>query len=88
MGPRLLAYVEKVWEDQHFVLQQAQFYSDPVSINRGVTQGDIDSPIIFNIIMDAVLREWSNMQERQEHRSDSRFYADDGLVENTNKEQL
>ena len=57
MGPRLLAYVKKVWEDQHFVLRQAQFYSDPVSINQGVTQGDIDSPIIFNIIVDAVLRE-------------------------------
>ena len=58
-----------------------------MEINRGVTQGDIDSPIIFNIIVDAVLREWNNLQEGQD-RSNSRFYADDGLVENTNKEQL
>jgi len=51
-----------------------------------VTQGDIDSPTIFNIIVDAVIRAWKRGKEGDE--SISQFYADDGLLENTNPEVL
>ena len=86
MGPRLCAYIETVWEHLVFVLHQSQFYSDKVNVNRGCTQGDIDSPPIFNIIIDAILRIW--IQHAQRERSESRFYADDGLMQNTNPVQL
>ena len=55
-------------------------------MNRGCTQGDIDSPIIFNLIIDAVLRTWKQQQHFKE--SQSCFYADDGLLENTDPKQL
>ena len=86
MGPRLCACIEKVWDELVFVLRQSQFYSDKVSVDRGCTQGDVDSPPIFNIIIDAVLRIW--LKQASEKKSKSRFYADDGLMQNTNPAEL
>ena len=53
-------------------------------MERGCTQGDIDLPIIFNVIIDTVVRCWKQLNEQ----SKSFFYADDGLLENTNPEDL
>ena len=55
-------------------------------MDRGCTQGDTDSPIIFNIIVDGVLRSWKGNEAYEE--SDALFYADDGLMENTDPEKL
>ena len=81
MRPRLCAYVGTVWEILVFVLRQAQFYSDKVNVNRGCTQGGVDFTPVFNIIIDAMLRMWHQRSENE--KSKSRFYADDGLVQNT-----
>ena len=39
-----------------FLLEQSGFFSDPIKVDQGVTQGDTDSPMIFNLIIDAVLQ--------------------------------
>ena len=77
VGPRIRRYVETIWGDQVFFLRQSGFYSGGIRVGRGVTQGDTDSPIIFNLIVDVVLRCYSESGE-----STSSFYADDGLLEN------
>ena len=82
VGPNIRRYIQKVWEGQRYYLRQGGFYSDAVEVNRGCTQGDTDSPIIFNLIVDAVLRTWKN--SCGEGHSQSCFYADDGLLEHTN----
>ena len=82
IGPNIRRYITKVWESQEFVLKQAGFYSDPFQVNRGCTQGDTDSPIIFNLIIDAVIRSWKN--DRAYGGSLAFFYADDGLIEHHN----
>jgi len=82
VGPRIRKYIETVWENQRFVLRQSQFYSKAVEVEKGVTQGDINSPSIFNVIIDSVLRAWMKKINYDESRSC--FYADDGLLENTN----
>ena len=79
VGPRLRRYVKKVWDNQFFVLRQGGFYSEEVPVQRGCIQGDTNSPIIFNLIIDAVLRTW----KQEGGKSRASFYADDGLVENT-----
>ena len=56
-------------------------YSDPINVEIGCTQGDTDSPIIFNIIIDAVLRSWK--ANDQYNNSQALFYADNGLLEHT-----
>ena len=63
------------------MLRQGGFFSQPVEANRGCTQGDIDSPIIFNVIVDAVIRSWKVNSDYR--NSKSCLYADDGLLEGT-----
>ena len=51
-----------------------------------MTQGDTDSPIIFNLIVDEVLRKWKKMileLKLKVKLSESHFYVDDGKIENT-----
>ena len=53
---------------------------------EGAHKGDTDSPIIFNLIVDAVLRTWKT---RPNFRSSiASFYADDGLLENEDHQAL
>ena len=86
VGPNVRRYIARIWQDQKYFLRQGGFYSDGVIVERGCTQGDIDSPVIFNIIVDAVLRQWHDYG--MENTSRSCFYADDGLLENNNPEEL
>ena len=79
MGPRMRRYIENTWKEQIFVLKQRNFFSEPLEVEKGVTQGDIDSPIIFNLIIDAVLRKIQS--EETYGKSDLSFYADNGLLE-------
>ena len=79
VGPNITNYIKEVWDNQLFLLRQASFYSKPIEVRRGCTQGDVDSPIIFNVIIDAVLRAWKKREGFQ--NSKACFYADDGLLE-------
>jgi len=79
VGPRIRRYVKNIWERQLFMLRQTGFYSDTIPVRRGVTQGDVDSPIIFNLIIDTFLRR--AQEEPDFGGSEFSFYADDGLLE-------
>jgi len=49
-----------------------------------VRQGDIVSPFIFNIMVDAVVRHWEYVHQPQGSEEMAMFYADDGLITSTN----
>ena len=84
LGENLCRIIEEVWEMDTMVPKQAGFYGKSFSASRGVRQGDILSPMIFNIVADAVIRDTEARMNlgREMGRSDvwSQFYADDGLV--------
>ena len=86
LGPNLLNYIGTIWERQRLLLRQNGFYSSPIDVKRGCTQGDVESPIIFNILIDSVLRCFYN--HRNYIDTDSSFYADDGRLENINPYNL
>lgn len=86
VGPNVRRYISFIWEDQIFLLKQSGFFSDPISVDRRVTQGDTDSPIIFNVIIDAVLHRAQG--EAAYGGSDQSFYADDGLLKNSDHRAL
>ena len=76
VGPRIRRYIKGIWDEQKFVSRQAGFYSEEIDVERGVTQGDIDSPTIFNILVDAAVRKF--LEDPTNRKSNSSFYADDG----------
>ena len=86
VGPRIRRYIKGIWDEQKFILRQAGFYSEEIDVERGVTQGDIDSPIIFNILVDAVMRKF--FEDPINRESTSIFYADDGRIENEDYQKL
>ena len=86
VGPNICRYVMAVWEEQAFMLRQSGFFSEPFPVDRGVTQGDVDSPIIFNLIIDAVLRRLHG--ESEFGGTECGFYADDGLLEHGEPKRL
>ena len=66
------------------------YYEEAFKGDRGVTQGDLLLPTIFNVVMDAMMRHWVTMaldesEKRGERGNKGRhqaalFYADDGMV--------
>ena len=98
-GPQCLRLLKNFWEMQKVVAKQSGYFGNPFDATRGVTQGDIISPTIFNIIADAVIRCWlATVSEDDTDASDglghnitaraALFYADDGLVASPDPEWL
>ena len=83
VGPNLCRLIEKVWAGDTLVLRQSGFFGKPFRARRGVRQGDIMSPLIFNIMVDAVVRHWRHQKVSGEEQESSLFYADDGLCAGT-----
>lgn len=86
VGDRLVQLLDNYWRDQLVVARQSGFHGDPFTVTRGVTQGDIVSPTIFNIVTDAVVRAWlqrcSQITDIDGSMLDisAGFYADDGVL--------
>ena len=77
---------EKYWDSYTLVPRQSGFYGEPFKAERGATQGDIISPTIFNIIVDAVIRVWT--KQRETETISVIFYADDGRLAGSNHQAI
>jgi hypothetical protein len=82
VGPNLLRIISKIWEGDTMVPRQLGYFGKPFRAHRGVRQGDIISPLIFNIMVDAVVRHWRHLKQDPTDESVV-FYADDGLLTGT-----
>ena len=86
VGPNIICLLRRYWSNNTLVPKQSGFFGEPFAAERGVTQGDIISPTIFNIIVDAVLRMWyAKMNpvingEAGVPEISAMFYADDGKI--------
>ena len=66
------------------------YYGDPFKVDQGVTQGDPLSTMIFNVVLDVVVRHCLLLMVEEEdgpeflgmeiHRKESLFYTDIGLI--------
>ena len=63
------SYVPFGGTSQQVVARQSGYHGEPFKATRGVTQGDIVSPTLFNIIVDAVVRYWFHVLEMDETAS-------------------
>ncbi|EJK51098.1 hypothetical protein THAOC_29764, partial [Thalassiosira oceanica] len=58
VGPNMMRLIRTFWDEQKLVCRAAKRYGEPFKASRGVTQGGPLSPKIFNIMVDAIVREW------------------------------
>ena len=78
------------------VCRAGGYYGEPFKAERGTTQGGPVSPRIFNIMVDAVVREWlrqvlgdgAEVSENDIKRLLALFYIDDGYIASPEREFL
>jgi hypothetical protein len=89
IGEKVQKIIQQIWHMDTMYPKQAGFFGKPFRANRGVRQGDIISPMIFNIVADAVIRhtEWKCLKEGKGLIT-SLFYADDGLLMGTDEKTV
>jgi hypothetical protein len=89
VGPKLLRLQAKFWEQAEMVCRAGGSFGKPFHAFRGVTQGGPLSSLMFNVCVDAVIREWLRRTLSEEAaRGDFgeasteivAFFVDDGLV--------
>ena len=56
LGINMAQLLENYWEKQKIVPKSGNFMGWPFGMGCGVTQGNPASPMIFNIVMDAVVK--------------------------------
>jgi hypothetical protein len=78
VGRNLLAFIKRIWDRDMLVSKQEGFFGVPFDVGRGVRYGDIDSPIIFNIVVDAIIRDIVASGDYTILLIS--FYADDGAI--------
>ena len=90
-GPNTLSILNDFWKKQKAVVKQGLYFGKTFSPSRGVTQGDIISPMIFNIIVDRVVRDIHEKINHNQYlviQSTAIFYADDGDLFGCNPHEL
>ena len=79
VGPNIIRLLKMFWNDLELCSRQGGYYGRTlIQSERGVTQGGITSPIIFNIVGDAIVREL--LTHFSPEQLTSSFYADDGRL--------
>ena len=60
VGPNARRLLTTYWLRLIMVARAAGYYGTAFGGERGITQGDLLSPTIFNVVVDAVVRHWVN----------------------------
>ena len=88
VGEKLLRIISTIWENDTMVPRQSGYFGRAFGAHRGVRQGDIMSPVIFNVMVDAVIRHWRATDSTGIDLETLLFYADDGLLAGTDAQQV
>jgi exonuclease III len=77
-GPRSMRFFEQCWRDAFVAPRAGGVHGPRVPIGAGVRQGDVISPLLFNLVVDAILRLTDRLKPHLRERVQKVFYADDG----------
>ena len=90
VGSRVRRLLQTYWRCLTMVARAGGYYGTAFKVECGVTQGDPLSPIIFNVVVDVVVRHWvtgvivdaeerGKLGKEGRHQADL-FYKDNGMV--------
>ena len=88
---------DSFWDEATLVCRAMGRYGDPFRSEGGVTQGGSVSPKVFNILVDAIVREWIHQILGDEAATEGYgdtclllaiLYTDDGYIASRSKQQL
>ena len=96
VGPGARRLLQNYWRRLTMAAREGGYYGTAFKGARGVTQGDPLFPTIFNVVVDAVVRNWlEGLQTAKEEKGakggghfSAVFYADDGMVGASDPEWL
>ena len=63
MEPRSLRLLCRYWERLQMVARSGGYYVERFCRQRGMMQGDLLLPTIFNVVVDAVFRHWEYLMK-------------------------
>ena len=94
----MLRLIKFFWDNAVMACRAGGFYGEPFQAHRGVTYGGPFSPRLFNIMVDAIVREWLRQvlgpeAARQGYGEEVRaflviFHADDAAITSRDPERL
>ena len=58
VGPKTIRILKAFWDKAELACRASGYYGRVFKAWRGVTRGAPLSPTIFNLLMDAIVREW------------------------------
>jgi hypothetical protein len=90
-GPNMRRLIRHFWDEATNVCRASGNYGAPFKAGRGVTQGGLLSAKLFNVLVDAVVREWLRLlreeMEMEEEEMEGMmetlfaiFYVDDAYI--------
>jgi hypothetical protein len=79
-GNRTMRFFENCWQGSFVSPRAGGCYGPQVAVNAGVRQGDVISPLLFNLIVDAILRLTYKEKPDLVKRVQKIFYANDGRL--------
>ena len=96
VGPRTILLLWTYWGRLTMVARARSYFGIPFKVYYSITQGDPLYPMIFNVVLEDVIRHWVEVVSPTEdgtevlrlliHELAMYFYSNDGLVPSTNTE--
>jgi hypothetical protein len=90
VGPRMLRLQKHFWDTAKLMCRAGGNYGEPFNAERGITQGGPLSSLMFNVCVNAVVREWLYQTLDEDIARDGiddqvakilvAFYVEDGLI--------
>ena len=87
VGERTTRLLESFWQHHHVIPRASGYHGRCFRAYRGVTQGDVVSPMIFNIVVDCLIQKWKELDTGVD-KVTAIFYADDGVLSSYSAERL
>ena len=88
VGPNTIRFLEHTWLNDTMVPRQAGYHGRPFVAERGVRAGDVISPTVFNVLVDAILRQWEYAHRPTPLSELALFYVDDGAITGTDAQRV